>query len=73
VKFRKFFGILGWEAGTRTPIDRSRVSSRRKHLHKINDLARQNEENYGKIRNIATRENRPLFTTLRRIRCLKIH
>jgi transposase-like protein len=52
-KFRKFFDILGWEAGTRTPVDRSRVLLNINHISNFNDLARQNTDNSGKIRNAA--------------------
>jgi hypothetical protein len=51
-KVRKFFGN-GWEAGTRTPIDRSRVLLNTRRINEFNDLTRQNAENSGKIRNTA--------------------
>jgi hypothetical protein len=42
---------IGWEAGTRTPIRRSRVLQPRFQRRKISNLARQNNNNSGKIRN----------------------
>jgi hypothetical protein len=51
-KVRKFFGI-GWEAGTRTPIRRSRVLLNTHLINEFNDLARQNTDNSGKPRNAA--------------------
>ena len=54
--WRKPFQMSGWEAGTRTPIRRSRVCPRPFRINKINHLARQNKENSGKIRNTAARK-----------------
>jgi hypothetical protein len=66
-------GINGWEAGTRTPIGRSRIFSSPKRLNKINHLARQNTDNSGKIRNTAARKNRRAraASTSRMIRSLE--
>jgi len=49
--FSKCWGMFGWEAGTRTPIRRSRVLQLGFQRRKINNLARQNNNNSGKIRN----------------------
>jgi hypothetical protein len=49
--FSKCWGMFGWEAGTRTPIRRSRVLQLGFQRKKINNLARQNNNNSGKIRN----------------------
>jgi hypothetical protein len=48
----------GWEAGTRTPIDRSRVPPPTFRLNNINHLAWHNAENFGKIRKTAARRKK---------------
>jgi hypothetical protein len=45
--------VRGWEAGTRTPIYRSRVPLNARQINEFNDLARQNTDKSGKIRNAA--------------------
>jgi hypothetical protein len=63
-KVKKFFGI-GWEAGTRTPKDRSRVLLNTRQIKEFNDLARQNVDKSGKIRNAAAMKTVHKFSKAR--------
>jgi hypothetical protein len=42
--------MIGWEAGTETPIRRSRVPPPTFPLNNLNNLAWHNAENFGEIR-----------------------
>ena len=50
--------MFGWEAGTRTPIRRSRVLFRALKAKRINDLSLQIKENPGKTRNAGATNER---------------
>ena len=51
-------GVIGWEAGTRTPIRRSRVLQTTFRFNNFNHLGWHNAENFGKIRKIAARRTK---------------
>ena len=57
--FSKSLSKIGWEAGIRPPIRRSRVFYRLLIPKEINNLARQIAAESGKIRNAAARKNVP--------------
>ena len=48
---------IGWEAGIRTPIGRSRALLNLMQTKRIKDLARQFKKESGKIRNTAATKN----------------
>jgi hypothetical protein len=50
--------MSGWEAGTRTPIDRSRVPPPTFQINNINHLGWHNAEKFGKIRKQAARRKK---------------
>src|SRR5215471_6691746 len=49
--------MSGWEAGIRTPIDRSRVPKRTNQINRMKSLALQKTEKAGKIRNADAMKN----------------
>jgi len=64
--------MSGWEAGTRTPIDRSRVPPPTFHINNINHLGWHNAEKFGKIRKKAARRKKGEISSCgipRKIRC----